>query len=144
MSDTPSLLDMLGSLSGPSRAELNEAPQLTPLQQQAAARGLLELHAIYTRPPGGLGRALEPGDLIRYKPGMSLTRKPAYGEPAIVIEVLREAVKRPLDADAFSTPYAPMNYDIVFGVVDKDGDFLTYYGDSRRFERFELKPLEDC
>lgn len=71
-----------------------------------------------------------PGQFIQWKPGMKTLRFPDYGIPVIVIEVL--CVPRMLDSDSGSA-HAPAKFDLVFGMVNGNGEFLHYYADSRRF-----------
>lgn len=74
-----------------------------------------------------------PGDLVVWKPLLKNRVRPAYDEPAIVIEVL-DAPVRNTEADPSST-YFREPLDIVLGVLDDDGEILVYHFDSRRFER---------
>ncbi len=74
-----------------------------------------------------------PGDLVSWKSGLKNRTKPNYSEPAIVIDVLESPI---FDSTNNSgSPYFKEPLDIIVGFVDDDGDFLTMYYDSRRFER---------
>jgi hypothetical protein len=77
----------------------------------------------------------KPGVVVRWKTGMKNKKFPRDDHPALVMEVL----KTPLTdetKDAGST-YFREPLDIVLGIIHPDGDFLTFYFDSRRFEPWE-------
>lgn len=76
----------------------------------------------------------KPGQLVKWKPDLKNRRRPAYGEPAIVVEVLSQPVFA--KSDDSSTPYFREPLDMVLGFIDEDGDFLCYHFDSRRFEPY--------
>lgn len=76
------------------------------------------------------------GDLVRWKPGLKNRKRPAEGEPAIVFEVLDTPLFDP-DSDGAGTPYFREPLSIMLGVLDDDGDFLTFHFDARRFEPFK-------
>lgn len=71
------------------------------------------------------------GDIVKWKPLLNDRRLPLENEPAIVVEVLDKPV---FDTgnDAGST-YFNTPYDIILGVIGEDGDFLTFYYNSKRF-----------
>jgi hypothetical protein len=94
------------------------------------------LRALYRRLHDGRERALRPGRLAIWKPGLKNRRFPAYGQPAIVVEVLDPPV---LDHEMGSgAPYFREPLDLLLGILHPEGDFLVYHFDSRRFQ-----PLED-
>jgi hypothetical protein len=72
------------------------------------------------------------GDIVRWKQGMKNRKRPAYGEPAIVVELLSEPVSD--STDESGSPYFRENLDVVLGVIDSDGDLITFHYDRRRFE----------
>lgn len=77
----------------------------------------------------------KPGDLITWKEGMRFKKFPEEGYPAIVIEVLDEPI---MDTHSEpSGPYYREMFDIIFGICDDDGDFVTYYGGSRCYRPWE-------
>jgi len=104
--------------------DLNETPindqheQLLALQRRFALQ-----------PPAPFA----PGHIVQWKPGMKNRSVPAYGEPAIVTEVLSPPIllaSPELDgSNMFREPLS-----IVLGLIDKDGDFLLFHFDARRFE----------
>lgn len=74
----------------------------------------------------------KPGDIVKWKSSLKNRKKPGYGEPAIVIDVLNEPRSDP-ETESGST-YFGEPLDIVLGLIDEAGDFLVYYYDHRRFE----------
>jgi hypothetical protein len=77
------------------------------------------------------------GKLVQWKPNLKNRRRPAYGEPAVVVSVLPEPVAG--EKDDPSTPFFREPLDLVLGLLDEDGDFLCYHFDSRRFEPYQPK-----
>lgn len=73
------------------------------------------------------------GDLVTWKPLLKNRVRPAYGEPAIVIEFLDKPVRNS-EANPSST-YFREPLDLVLGLLDDDGEILVYHFDSRRFEQ---------
>lgn len=74
------------------------------------------------------------GDIVEWKPGLKNKRRPKYGDPVVVVEVLDEPIS---DKDARSdSAYFMEKLDIRLGSIDEDGDFVTYLYDSRRFMPF--------
>jgi hypothetical protein len=77
------------------------------------------------------------GDLVQWKPGMKNRKRPRYGQPIIVVAVLKEpALDTNPEESSASTPYFREPLDVALGLVDSDGDFLVFHFDSRRFEPF--------
>lgn len=73
----------------------------------------------------------KPGMLVTWKPGLRNKRLPRYGQPAIVVEVLPEPL---LDlSDSPELPYWREPLDLLLGILDAEGDLLTWHYDSRRF-----------
>ena len=74
------------------------------------------------------------GDLVQWKPGLKNKRRPADGEPMIVVEVLDEPA---MDAEQSSgSPYFREPLNLVGAIRDDDGDFMILHYDKRRFEPF--------
>ncbi len=79
--------------------------------------------------------AFEPGDLVRFKDGLRNKRRPGDGEVAVVVEHLADPV---FDTEEGSgSPYFREPLDLIVGLIDDDGDFVTYYVDSRRMQPIE-------
>lgn len=79
----------------------------------------------------------KPGDLVRWKPGLKDRKLPLADEPAIVVKRLEQPV---FDATVGAgSPYFNIPYDMVLGVFDADGDFMTYHFCSERFEPFDVR-----
>jgi hypothetical protein len=76
----------------------------------------------------------EAGQLVQWKKGLRNKRTPNYGEPMAVIEVLAEPVFA--TEQSAGSPYFREPLTLILGAVDKDGDFITFYFDARRFEPY--------
>lgn len=76
----------------------------------------------------------KPGDLVQWKINMKNKRRPEYGTPMIVIEVLKEPIYD-AEKDAGSA-YFKEPLTVKAGSLDNDGDFLVFHYDGRRFEPF--------
>ncbi|NOS71788.1 MAG: hypothetical protein HOP33_17900 [Verrucomicrobia bacterium] len=72
------------------------------------------------------------GQLVRWKSGLKNRKRPAYGEPVIVVEVLPEPVHDP--TEEAGSAYFREHLTVVLGLLDIDGDFVLFHFDSRRFE----------
>lgn len=77
----------------------------------------------------------KPGQLVTWKPGLKNFKRPNYGEPAIVVEVLDEPIYT--TQESAGSPYFHMPMDIVLGLIDEEGDFLVFHFDSRRFQPYK-------
>lgn len=74
----------------------------------------------------------EQGQLVQWKRSLRNRELPEYGRPAIVIEVLDQAI---LDtSEPTDSPYHREPLDLVLGVIDGEGDLIALHFDSRRFE----------
>lgn len=75
------------------------------------------------------------GDIVRWKPELKNRKKPEYGEPAIVLELLMDPV---YDSERSSgSAYFREPLDIVLGLLDDDDELMFFYFDRRRFEPFD-------
>jgi len=82
----------------------------------------------------GTEKALQPGMLAQWKPGMKNRRTPDYGAPMIVVEVLDSPI---IDGTFESgSVYFRERLDIILGFVDEDDEFYMFHYDSRRFEPY--------
>lgn len=75
----------------------------------------------------------EPGDIVQWKTSLKNRRYPEYEQPAIVLEVLSDPFFD--DEDTTASPYYREPLDLKLGFFDQDGDLVSYYFDSRRFEQ---------
>jgi hypothetical protein len=74
---------------------------------------------------------------VRWKEGMKNRKRPAYGEPAIVVQVLEESVRDMQGETEAGSPYFREPLDLVIGLLgEEDNEFLLFHVDSRRFEAF--------
>ncbi len=93
------------------------------------------LLTLYQRLTNRRETALRPGRMAVWKPGLKNRRFPQYGTPAIVVEVLDPPI---LDHDNESgSTYYREPLDLLLGILHKDGDFLLYHFDRRRFQPCE-------
>lgn len=88
----------------------------------------------------GKKHTFEPGQLVQFKEGL------AYGRfqegPFVVLEVLPEPVYDDKQESSQAGYRAPL--DIQVGTLDRDGDFLHWYYDSRRFEPYVIQKQADA
>lgn len=109
-------------------AQLQSGPVVTSYGEadtqklQAAYDGFFQTHTFQAR------------QLVKWKPGLKNKKLPKEGQPAIVLEVLEETLEQ-VERDPGS-PYFREPLDIVLGVIDEDGDFMTFHFDKRRFEPY--------
>ncbi|WP_374480821.1 hypothetical protein [Zoogloea sp.] len=81
-------------------------------------------------------QAFQPGDVVLWKPGLKNRRWPAYGKPAIVVEVIDPPI---FDSEKDSgSAYFREPLDVAVGVFIEDGphrgDFVVWHFDSRRLQ----------
>ena len=94
------------------------------------------LRALLERLENGRERALRPGMLAVWKPGLKNRRFPRYGEPVVVVALLDEPIVNP--GDESGSPYFREPLDLLLGVVrGDDREFLVYHADRRRFQPAE-------
>ncbi|MFA6224233.1 MAG: hypothetical protein WC647_18185 [Desulfomonilaceae bacterium] len=74
------------------------------------------------------------GQIVKWKVNMRNKRIPHMSQPAIVVEIFKEPI---LDENAMvGSTYYREPLDIVLGIFANDGNFVTFYYDSRRFEPY--------
>jgi hypothetical protein len=78
----------------------------------------------------------KPGDLVIWKQGLRNKAKPAFNEPAIIMQIL-ETPLRDEDKQDSGTPYFNEPLDLVLGLIDEEGDFTIFHYDKRRFEPYQ-------
>ena len=72
------------------------------------------------------------GDVVQWKEGLKNKKRPQYGEPCIVIEVLDKAIS---DNEApIASPYFAEKLDIKLGLLGDNDEFFTFHYDRNRFE----------
>jgi hypothetical protein len=74
------------------------------------------------------------GQIVKWKEGLQNKKIPRYGDPAIVIELLKSPVVD--SGENAGSPYFREELNIILGVLDPGGDFVIFHYDSRRFEPF--------
>jgi hypothetical protein len=80
------------------------------------------------------------GQLVKWKKGLRNKKSPGEGEPAIVMEVLPVPVCD--QSNGAGTAYFRENLDVILGVLDGEGDLVSFHFDSRRFEPWEQGTAE--
>lgn len=100
---------------------------------------LLERYTLFTAPRE---RELRTGDAVRWKKGLSNKKRPKADEPAVVVETLYEQRKSFDPTLNSNTQYFREPLDIKIAFVDKDGEFMIYHYDSRRFELVDDEDLQ--
>ena len=93
------------------------------------------LQTLYQRLNNGREKALRPGMLAVWKPGLKNRRFPAYGHPAIVMELLDPPILDHEEESGITYYREPL--DMQMGILHRDGDFLVFHFDSRRFQPYE-------
>ena len=93
----------------------------------AEAERLRSVHESYLR-----RHDFEAGQLVQWKTGLRNKRLPTHGQPAIVIDVLGEAVLN--TAEPPDSPYFREPLDVIVGVLDGEQDMAFFHIDSRRLE----------
>ena len=93
------------------------------------------LRTLYERLTNGRERDLCPGQLAMWKPGLKNRRFPRYGEAAMVVELLDPPL---IDHEVEAgSPYYREPLNLLLGLLYRDGDFLVYHFDRRRFQPYE-------
>jgi hypothetical protein len=76
---------------------------------------------------------LKVGDIVKWKSGLKNKKKPDYGVPSIVVEVLDKPIYD--EENQAGSPYFKEPLDLLLGSIDDDGDFNVYHYDKRRFTK---------
>lgn len=78
--------------------------------------------------------SLEVGQIVKWKENLKNRKLPHKNQPAIVIAILDKPVIS--TDDESGSPYFLETLDIILGIIVENGNFLTFYYDSRRFEPY--------
>lgn len=125
----PQVKALLDNLSLDDGAEESRA--------ESAEEATQHLCVLLERLNNGRERALRPGMLATWKPGLKNRRFPRYGEPVVVVDLLNTPLINP-DRESGS-PYFREPLDLLLGVMrGDDHEFLVYHVDRRRFQPYEL------
>ena len=86
--------------------------------------------------------SLSTGDVVSWKPGMRNRTLPNYRQPAIGIEKLQYPIFD--ESQNAGSQYFHEPLDLRVGFLDDNNQFVIYFYDSRRFEKFRgsLSDLE--
>ena len=79
---------------------------------------------------------LKPGDAVRWKRGLKNAKFPSYDEIIIVSRVYQEPFYN--DKANPGSTYFMEPQDFVGLIRHKDGDWIEYHFDSRRFEKVDV------
>jgi len=136
--DRTTLINILNKLNDSDRADLGQAlitqaleaaKPPTPEDEAALAEELPKRVRLLSEK-----HEFDAGMLVEWKPGLKNRRRPAYGAPAVVVEVLTEPVLSTSDESGSSYFREPL--DLIAGIIDSEGDFIWFYYDKRRFQPF--------
>jgi hypothetical protein len=115
------MTEILENIKGALEAEANERDAPYTLEELKEAGSLyLQKHQF------------RPGDIVRNKSGLSETKLPIDGQPAIVLEVMLGR-RSNNNEHGHRLEFAPN--EIRIGVI-KNGSFHGYWADANRFEPF--------
>jgi hypothetical protein len=78
------------------------------------------------------------GQLVQWKEGLKNKATPAYGQPVIVVDVLKKPVFD-FGQNGDGSQYINEPLTLVAGIIAENGEFLCYHFDGRRFE-----PHKEC
>ena len=78
--------------------------------------------------------SLSTGDVVSWKPGMRNRTLPNYRQPAIVIEKLQYPIFD--ESQNAGSQYIHEPLDLRVGFLDDNNQFVIYFYDSHRFEKF--------
>lgn len=81
--------------------------------------------------------AFSPGDLVQWKQDLKNKRRPDYGVPCVVVEVLKSPVLDP--EQGAGSAYFREPLDLAIGLLDDDDELAVIHVDSRRFEPFAVE-----
>ncbi len=132
----PEILKRIRAMTG----EADPDGDSTDARQRAAEHGeetapendAARLRSLFARLNDGRERSLKPGMLAVWKPGLKNKRLPAYGQPAVVMEVMKEPV---LDhTEEAGSPYFREPIGLLLGVLMEGTDFWVWHFDARRFQ----------
>lgn len=79
-------------------------------------------------------QSFEVGQIVKWKKDLENRKFPHKKQPAIVIAVLEKPIIN--TENESGSPYFLETLDIILGIIDDEGTFLTFYYDSRRFEAY--------
>lgn len=72
------------------------------------------------------------GDIVKWKKGLRNKKYPDEDQPAYVIQQLDKPITQ--TEKSHENPYYQEPLDIELAILDQEGDLLTFYYDSRRFQ----------
>ena len=131
--DIDSILEQLNRLV----ADKKELDVSAGDDEQSFSERAIRLHKAYES--FSRVESLAPGDIVVWKDRMRNKSIPSYAQPAIVVEVLSQPLFD--EENGPSSVYFREPLDVRLAVLDKDGDFVSFLFDSRRFKRVGINEL---
>lgn len=77
-------------------------------------------------------RLFKIGDVVQWKEGLKNKKRPQYGEPCIVVEILDKPISD--DEAPIASPYYAEKLDIKLGLLADNGEFFIFHFDKNRFD----------
>ena len=77
------------------------------------------------------------GDIIKWKKNLKNRVLPEYDEPVIVLEVLENPIYD--NGEETASTYFKEPLDMIVGYIADEGELISFYYDSRRFQPFKTK-----
>ena len=120
----PALQSMLHGLASTEQSDVD-------VRREAREQKIEALRDGYRRIQGTDPCKFQPGDLVRWQPGLKYVKWPKYGETAVVVECLDPPIMD--EVSACFTPYFRSPQTLVLGLQHNNG-FHCWHFDGRRFE----------
>lgn len=136
MEEKNDLVKVISSLEGKDSKELIKALFKSVIQKEnqrntfspsETIKKLSEIKADFDK-----GYEFKPNDIVKWKANLKNKTIPDYGEPAIVLEVLREPV---FDEKETGSTYFREPLNIILGIL-AEGELISFHYDSRKFQPF--------
>lgn len=83
----------------------------------------------------------KPGDLVQWRGGLKNCKRPAYGQPAVVLGLLPGAMAD--ESSCSGRGYYGESADLRVGFTDAEGDFMSFGASSQRMEPYSGPRLPD-
>jgi len=80
-------------------------------------------------------KAIQVGDIVRWKKGLKNRKYPKENQLCKVIEVIKQPIIQ--DTRDSGSPYYREPLDLILALLDDNSDLVLYHYDKRRFERVE-------
>jgi hypothetical protein len=127
-SDTGELASTLLQLA--QAAESNRQPSWHRERARQRTNMLKELYEAFER-----AHSFQPGQIVRWKKGLKNRKRPDYDEPVVVISTWNDPLYDQTQESGSTYFREPLT--IILGMIDNDGELISFHFDSRRFEPYE-------